>query len=60
MCPWGGTLKGAELRVCLESGACYGAGGDNCLVKIHWVPTESAIVVPQGFSEEVTFELKPK
>lgn len=38
----------------------YGAGGDNCLVKVHWVPTEGAEVVPQGFSEEVTFELKPK
>lgn len=53
---------GAGLWVWLEPRACDGVltGGDTCLVKTHWVPTEGAEVAPQGFPEEGTLEWRPE
>ena len=62
VCPWGVIFKGAELWVWLEPRACYDVlpGRDSCLVKIHWVLEGVLKWHPKGFSEKVTFELRPE
>lgn len=43
VCTGGGAFKDAELWVWLELGAYYGVSvdGDNCLVRVQWVPPDS-------------------